>query len=198
MKRPAATRVGLGDPLETARFILRPLGYIEAFRLTASWRNDPEVLIALFQSLKPRSLRKWMRSPLLPRPKVRFAYAIIDRESGRSIGVHTVALSGYRSAYFTVAVSDRDWWGKGAVLETRATLINHFIRHAGTERFFGMVHGRNLSSIFNYQRLGFSHVGSWHRHKQDPVSGEIFDVVLFELFREQWQAGPFAEAIDEP
>lgn len=197
MSASAADGAALTRELETDGFILRRLSYLEAFRFTLPWRKDPDVLTALFQSSKPRSMRKWMRAPLLPRRKVRFTYAILAKATGKPIGVHTVMLSGHNSASFIVVLQDRDWWGKGVVLETRAKLMNHFIRHAGVERFFGVVYGRNLASIFNYQRLGFSHIGSWHRHHMDPVSGEVSDVVMFELFREQWQAGPFAEMKDE-
>lgn len=197
MSAPGPDRAALSRELETDGFILRPLNYFEAFRFTAPMRKDVDVLAALFHSRKPQSLRKWMRSPLLPRRKVRFSYLVIAKATGKPIGIHMVGLSGHKSAYFAVALHDRDWWGKGAVIETRTKLMNHFIRHADVERFFGMVDGRNLSSIFNYQRLGFTHTGSWHRHNRDPVTGEVSDVVMFELFREQWQAGPLAETTDE-
>jgi RimJ/RimL family protein N-acetyltransferase len=187
----------LARPIETERFILKPMGYFEALRVTGQWRKDPEILAALFQSRKPRSIRKWMRSAVLPNNRNRFTFAILPRETGIAIGAEIVSLSGYRSAYLTVALHDRDWWGKGVIVETRSKLIGHFFRHGDVERFFGTVEGRNLSSIFNYQRLGFKNVGAWHRHRQDPVSGEVYDLLHFEIFRDEWEAGPFAEASDE-
>ena len=86
----------------------------------------------------------------------------------------------------------REWRGKGVMLEVRAKVINHFFAN-GVERFYGNVEGRNAASIFNYNRLGFKHVGTMHRHKQDPVTGEVIDLVSFELFREDWDDGPWSE-----
>ena len=55
----------------------------------------------------------------------------------------------------------------------------------------------NAASIFNYRRLGFAHVGTEHRVRRDPVDGKVFDLLAFEIFREHWQQGPFAEKLDE-
>jgi len=186
----------LARPFETKRFELRPMSRWQAMRLTASWRKDPEILVAFFQSSKPRSLLRWLRGPLMPNNVDRFAYAILPRGSARPIGVEVVSLAGYRSASFAVALNDRSWRGKGVVTEVRSKLIDHLFAN-GIERVFGIVAARNASSIFNYKRLGFSHAGTWHRHRVDPVTGEVFDMVNFELFREKWISGPWAEKRDD-
>ena len=42
------------QPLETERFILRPLGRFEAFRIGRSnWNHDPEIMRNLIHSAKP-------------------------------------------------------------------------------------------------------------------------------------------------
>ena len=178
-------------PLETERFILKPMGLIEAVRVTNSWRHDPEILTGLMQTSKPRSLGHWLLRGPLPRTRNRFAFAIIPKGEQVPIGAHMVRLQGYRSAY-------RTWWGRNVVVEVRARLLNHFFAHCGVERFYGVVDSRNAASIFSYRRLGFDHVGTWHRHKQNPVTGEIIDFVNFELLRDQWMRGPFWHAPVEP
>jgi RimJ/RimL family protein N-acetyltransferase len=80
------------------------------------------------------------------------------------------------------------------VTEARTALINHFFRHAPVDRFVGELNGRNTASLFNYRRLGFDHVGTWHRHVRNPVTGEVLDVMMFELPREKWLASPLAAA----
>ena len=186
----------LSRPLETERFVLRPLNRVQTLWLTSAWRKDPEILVAFFQSSKPKSLLRCLPVPLLPNNTDRFAFAIHPKGVARPIGIDVVNLAGYRSAYFTVAVDDRSWRGRGVVTEVRAKLINHLFAN-GIERIFGIVAARNASSIFNYKRLGFSHVGTWHRHRVDPLTGEIFDMVNFELFRDKWLSGPWAERSDD-
>lgn len=183
--------------LETERFILKPMGMLEALRVTNGWRRDADILTGLMQSPKPLSLPTWLLRGPLPRTRNRFAFAIVPKGQEVAIGAHMVRLQGYRSAFGTVAVHDRSWWGKNVVVEVRARLLNHFFAHGGIDRFYGVVDSRNVSSIFSYRRLGFDHVGTWHRQKQNPVTGDIIDFVNFEMFRDQWMRGPFWEAPDE-
>ena len=99
-------------PLETERFLLKPMGMVETLRVTNRWRNDPDILNGLLQSPKPRSLGHWLLRGPLPRSKNRFAFAIIPKGKDEAIGAHMVRLQGYRSAFGTVAVHDRDWWSR--------------------------------------------------------------------------------------
>lgn len=183
--------------LETERFELKSLGPIECLRLTAPWRRDPDMLRALFQSAEPRSLLDWIRVGPSPDNLRRFGWAIIPKGTSVPIGIHTVRFDGYRSANCMVGISDRNWWGRDVVIEVRARLINHIFATAEIDRFGGMTASYNAASIFNYRRLGFAHVGTEHRVRRDAVDGKVFDLLSFEMFREQWQKGPFAETTDE-
>lgn len=183
--------------LETERFELKSLGPIACLRLTAPWRRDPDMLRALFQSAEPLSLPAWIQRGPSPDNLERFGWAIIPKGTATPIGLHTVRFAGYRSANCMVGISDRAWWGRDVVLEVRARLINHMFANAEIDRFGGMTASYNAASIFNYRRLGFAHVGTEHRVRRDPVDGKVFDLLAFEIFREQWQQGPFAEKSDE-
>lgn len=183
----------LAQDLETERFYLKSLGRIEAMRLTLPWRTDPEILLNIRRSSRPMSAWEWFRSGPIPNNIYRFVWAIIPKETGKPIGVHTVGVGGgYRTASMLVVVGDRDWWGKGVVVEIRPRIINHVFDNSDVERFKGSVNGRNIPSIFNYKRLGFANAGTWHRQHRDPVTGEYIDVVQFELLKENWEKGPYA------
>jgi len=182
----------LDVPLETERFVLQPLGPMASFRLTDRWRNDPELLSGLFQDSRPKGRLAWLLSGAIPIDAGRHAWSITPRGAAAPIGGHIIKTLGYRSAICTVALHDRDWWGKGVVVEVRARLMNHFFAHSDTERFYGIVSARNASSVFNYRRLGFDHTGTWHRALQDRATGEIIDLLHFEMFRARWQAGRFS------
>ena len=187
----------LSIPLETDRFELKPLTFVSALRTTGPWRTDAEILTAFFHTPKPRSIRKWLRSGMLPNGRNRFVFAICPKATAEPIGAEIVTLTNYRSAYSAVAIHDLGWRGKNVVLETRAALINHFMGKGDLVRFFGIVEGRNLASIFNYKRLGFTHAGTWHRHIQNPGTGEIIDLVYFELMRNAWMEGQYRENAGE-
>lgn len=183
----------LARDLETERFHLKSLGRWDAMRLTLPWRNDTEILLNIKRSSKPLSVWEWFRSGPIPNNVYPFVWAITPKDGGELIGVHTVAVGGgYRTASMLVVVHDRDWWGKGVVMEVRPRLINHVFDNSDVERFKGSVNGRNIPSIFNYKRLGFADAGTWHRQHRDPVTREYIDVVQFELLKENWEKGSHA------
>ncbi len=72
-------------------------------------------------------------------------------------------------------------------------MINHFLMYAPVDRFCGYVNARNFASIFNYRKLGFTHVGTLHRVTSDPVSGDVHDTLIFEMFRKEWEAREAAD-----
>jgi RimJ/RimL family protein N-acetyltransferase len=182
----------LARPLETERFELRPLNMLQTFQVTNCWRNDPEILSGIFVKAGMSPLN-WLRWGPFPDNIARFSFAIIPKSTSSAIGLHMVKLYEPRSARNVVGIHDRAWWGKGVVLEVRARLMNHFFRHGGVERFCGEAGARNTASIFNYRSLGYDHVGTQHSEKLDPMTGEPVDLMLFEIFRDRWMAGPFAE-----
>ena len=60
-------------------------------------------------------------------------------------------------------------------------------RNQVIDRICCTVTARNTASVFNYKKLGFNHVGTLHQAQCDPVSGELFDTLIFELLRADWE-----------
>jgi RimJ/RimL family protein N-acetyltransferase len=117
----------------------------------------------------------------------KFSHAIIPKGGGKPIGIHGMTLQKHRSATMVVAVHDREWWGKKAVAEVRSAVIDHAFEKGVVDRFCCTVNARNAASVFNYKKLGFRHVGTLHEAQCDPVSGELFDMLIFELLRVDWE-----------
>jgi RimJ/RimL family protein N-acetyltransferase len=176
----------LAQTLETERFLLDPVSRLTAFAISYPWTKDPELIGDFTSSSAPRTRRKWYREMTRPNNRTKFCHAIYPKGNSKPIGMHMTALRNHRSAQTSIAIHDRTWWGKGAVEEVRTRIIDHFFEHGPVDRFWAAVKARNLPSVFNYRKLGYRHVGTLHRSQSDPVTGEIFDMVLFELFREDW------------
>lgn len=178
----------LRKPVDSERFHLVPLGRRDAFRLTYRWTRDSAFMSSYCGSGEPRSPLKWYREMIRPNRHTKFVHAIIPHGQAEPIGVHTIALRPYRSCFLAVGIHDRGWWGKGVVQEARRRIIDHVFAHSEVERLSGQVVARNFSSIFNYQTLGFSHVGTLHRVRLDKATGEVQDMLIFEMFRDEWMA----------
>lgn len=174
-------------PVATERFVLEPLGPWRAFRLSFPWTRDAELMRTYTQSSARRSAWKWFREMARPNGRTRFAHAIRPHGAEAPIGIHFVRIKPHRSAYLSVIVADRAWWGKRVVEEVRAALIDHILAHAPVDRISAQVEARNFPSVFNYRKLGFAHVGTLHRAKADPATGEVYDLLIFELMRENWK-----------
>jgi RimJ/RimL family protein N-acetyltransferase len=181
---------GLAQTIETERFVLRPMGKLEALIVTWSWQNDPEILAGIYRRRKSRGLIHWLGHRPNPNNRTRFAFAIVPKGQRRIIGVHMLKRRGADTVNCTIGLHDRAWWGKNVVLEVRAALINHAFRN-GIDRVTGRSAARNAASVFNYRRLGFTLVSTQPTEPGDDVmiSGELLQ---FEMLRETWLKGPHA------
>ena len=48
--------------------------------------------------------------------------------------------------------------------------------------------GRNFASIFNYRKLGFAHVGTFHQCSWSVADSAPADLLLFEMMEADWRA----------
>jgi RimJ/RimL family protein N-acetyltransferase len=179
--------------LETARFVLRPAGMLEILRDPGHWRSNPRMYRNIYLLPGPMSFRSWMKYGPVPDGVDRFLFAIVPKGSTTAIGYHMIRPNGYQTAGSTVGIHDDAWLGKDVAVEVRAKLMNHFFRHGGVERFSSRIESRNHPSIYTYRKLGFQHVGTLHREKPDPNTGEPIDYLLFEMLKSTWKRGPYAE-----
>jgi len=179
---------GMDEPFSTQRFALEPLGRLRAFRISYDWTKDPELIHSYSGSAARRTRWRWYKEMLRPNRRTKFVHAVRPLDSAEPIGLHFTEIKPYRTAYLGIVIHDRSWWGKAAVEEVRRGMIERILEHAPVDRFCAYVNARNFASVFNYRKLGFVHVGTLHRCKADSVSGEIHDMLIFELFREEWLA----------
>lgn len=177
----------LAVPLRTERFLLQPLGRLAAYRWSYPASQDPAIMLGYSGSAVRRTRWRWFREMIRPDGRSKFVYGIVDAASQQRVGIHSVILRPHRTAVLGVVLPDRSWWGSAVVEEVRSRLIDHILEHQVADRFIGQVQARNFPSVFNYRKLGFAHVGTFHRMRWDPVSGSANDVLVFELLSENWR-----------
>lgn len=177
--------------LQTERFDLRPLSLWQAWSIgRREWLDDPEVAGAVTGGELRGSQWRLLRLMTRPNGRTKFIYGIYprDRPDAPPIGVETFRIYNYRTASLAVLIHDRDWWGKGVVHEVRRALISHILASPRVERIHGVVESRNFASIFNYQKLGFTHVGTTHRSSWSTLHQAPADMLTFEMLQENWPA----------
>lgn len=180
----------LFKPLRTERFDLTPLSAWQAASLTwAHWVCDPQMHEPLL--ITPRNARRirWWRRMIKGYGRKRIMHAITPHGSDEPIGLHLFLLRPWRTASLQIALHDRNWWGKDVVLETRIAFVDHIFESGLAERIDALVLARNVSSIYTYRRLGFTHSGTAHRAVEMPDGSGGGDIVIFEMMRENWRSG---------
>lgn len=179
-------RQPLEKRIESERFDLVPLGLWQAFRLTYPWTRDTEFMASFSGSGARRSRWRWFQEMVRPKKRKRIVYAIVPRGQTTPIGVYIISLSGYKSCRLGIGIQDRYWRGKGVAQEVRTRVLDHLFEHTDVERLYAEVAASNLPSVINCQKLGLAHVGTLHRAQCDPVSGQVHDLMIFEMFRDEW------------
>jgi RimJ/RimL family protein N-acetyltransferase len=179
--------------LETPRFILRPVGPLEVLRDPGGWRHTRHIYRDLYLVNRPMSLVAWLNRGPFPDQFRRFTSAIVPRGETRAIGYHMVKLRGPTSASFTIGIHDDAWLGKDVAVEARIRIINYYVRH-GLQRFTANVAATNFASIFTYRKLGYTYVGSMQSDRRHPETGAPVSFLSFEMLKENWMRGPYAEA----
>jgi len=179
--------------LETERFILRPAGFLEIMRDPGGWRTNRNIYLNVYFRKQPMSFRRWLKVGPFPDGRERFTFAIIPKGEATPVGYHMVRPNGWRTGGNTVGIHDEAWLGRNVAVEVRARLMNHFFRHGDIDRFTSRIPANNPASIFTYRKLGYAHVGTLHRERADPLTGEPLDFLLFEMLKENWMRGPYAE-----
>jgi ribosomal-protein-alanine N-acetyltransferase len=173
--------------LKTTRFALRSLKPTDASERWVRWLNDPEVmgpLNAPIQKADPAQLRAHIASA---DNNERYLIGIFDLESQVQIGFFMIEVDLlHRRATFNVVIGEKTWWGKGAVNEARAALLDEFFEHRSIDKAVGMPLARNFPAIFNYKAQGWRHEGTLRGHCRSVTDGRRLDQLQFAIRKEEW------------
>lgn len=173
--------------LSTERFDLRSVSQRWIARHTFAWSENEQVMAGLELQAGGWPLRRWRRRFAKADNRNRLIMAIFDKQNGGLVGYESVNIGGGNIAFIGVAIGDTDWWGKGLVVETRAALLDYLFGVRGCTRVWGTPFGRNFSSIYNYQRLGFKKEGVLRKGGRS-ANGDASDLVAFGMLADEWQA----------
>lgn len=177
------------EPLEltTGRFVLRSLAGDDIGARWIAWLDDPDILETLNTAPRrhtPASLAEQLRGY---DNRNHYQIGIFERRSGTHIGYHELNLNrGHGLIQTNVLIGEKDWWGKGVVLETRAALLDHFFFSDDLQKAIGKPLARNFPMVFNYKVQGWTLEGILRSHLVCRKSGERLDQYEFAMLREEW------------
>ena len=174
-------------PVRTERFDLVNCNRKEAVKVTLPWASNPEIMHNLMYEQPHFSQIKWASKVGKPDGRRLFYHAIVAREVKGTIGAHRIRLDRSGTAIMSIAVTAKSWWGKGVFEEVRIALMDHFSQSPLVERFFSRVLATNVSSIYNYKKIGFRLIGYDQRSWRAPSTDDVLDTMHFEYLAEDWR-----------
>lgn len=152
-----------------------------------AWAKDPELMENLNNPAQVINRTQLTRYIKKFNNKTSFHLGVFDKKSGLHIGFFTAHCDAKnRSAQTTVVIGDREYWGKGVVLEARGAIFDFLFNRVGVVKIWGSPFERNFPSIFNYKAQGFTCEGVLRKHVVN-VQGKRVDQYIFGLLREEWR-----------
>jgi len=171
--------------ITNGHIILRPLGKAD-IENRVRWFNDPEVrktLIINEQFGLEKTIR-WFEK--IQADKSRYEF-IIETTGGKTVGV--IGLAGidstHRTAEIYIVIGEKEYWGKGLMLETECLLIDWAFKTMGIEKIWAQTRPENIASLITMKKIGFQIEGTLRSEK--IVNGQRITVLHLGLLREDFK-----------
>jgi RimJ/RimL family protein N-acetyltransferase len=166
--------------------ILRPLEK-EDLTHKVKWYNDPEVsrTLILSERLELDKTILWFGGIQNNPSRIDW---LIENTNSRPIGL--ISLVGInteeKSAEIYIVIGEKDYWGRGVMLEAETRVIQWAIDTLGLEKIWAEARIDNIASAITMKKLGFK-INKALTKKQ-TISDQAVDILRFDLKRENFRA----------
>ena len=107
-------------------------------------------------------------------------------KEGKQIGTHSFVWSKIdKVAQIGVMIGDKNYWGKGVILETRSRLLNYALE-LGCKKIEASCDSINIPAIYNFVKQGWTKEGVRRAHR--IVDNQPVDLILFGMLAHEWNA----------
>jgi RimJ/RimL family protein N-acetyltransferase len=202
--------------LKGDRLYLRPLKESDITDEYLSWLSDPTVTRHLEVGIFPEnaaSVRQWLKG--MQSGAAAFAFAIIDKATGRHIG--NIALYDvnyvmhgvddgkpgweHRNVGTGIIIGRKEFWGKGYGTEAHHLVFDYAFRHLKIHKVVHRPVGDNVGSYKMVTKLGLKYEGVLRKHVF--IDGEFRDIIVMGMFKEDYYnsknpEGAFPDQNDSP
>lgn len=174
--------------LKTTNFYLQSLNIKDANKQHASWLNDKKVNAWLSSNWKNHDISTIKKFILTQDHYNTFHLGIFEAINKSHIGNFTILIDHYhKTAETRVLVGERNWWGKGVVIECRSSILEWLFNSIKVYKVYGQPSMKNIAAIFNYQKQGYECEAILKNHKTS-LDKIRYDVGIFSLTKKNWEA----------
>jgi RimJ/RimL family protein N-acetyltransferase len=155
--------------------------------LKVKWFNDPDVNKTLLveEKLELDKSLEWFERTRNDASRRDF---VVETAEGKPIGIIAlVHISDvHKTAEIYIVIGEKDYWGKGVMLEAESLLIGWAFNSLKLEKIWADAVESNIASIITMKKLGFQIEGTLR--KERFLRSRRIDVIRLGLLKEEFKA----------
>jgi len=175
----------LGTKITGDHIVLRPL--IKAdIENRVKWFNDPDVRKSLIVSeqFELEKTIRWFEKIQADDSRLEFVIETTEKTSVGIIGLAGID-STHRTAEIYLVIGQKEFWGKGVMLEAECLLINWAFNSLDLEKIWAEARPENIASVITMKKIGFNVEGALRSEKL--VDGKRIDVLRLGLLKNDFK-----------
>ena len=175
----------LGTTITGDHIVLRPLNKTD-IENRVRWFNDPDVRKTLIinERFELGKTICWFEKMQADDSRLEF---VIETTEKTAVGV--VGLAGispvHRTAEIYLVIGQKEFWGKGVMLEAERLLIDWAFNSLGLEKIWAEARPDNIASIITMKKIGLQVEGTLRCDK--IVDGRRIDVLRLGLLKNEFK-----------
>jgi RimJ/RimL family protein N-acetyltransferase len=146
------------------------------------WFNDPRIrkTLIISEQFELDKTTRWFEKMRTDSSRAEFVIETIDKIPIGIIGLSSID-STHRTAEIYIVIGEKDFWGKGVMLEAESLLIDWAFNSVGLEKIWAEARPENVASLITMKKLGFNVEGTLRSEK--IVDGARIDVLRLGLLK---------------
>jgi RimJ/RimL family protein N-acetyltransferase len=151
------------------------------------WFNDPDVrkTLIISEQFELEKTIRWFERLQADDSRTEFII-----ETPQKVPVGIIGLAGidskHRTAEIYIVIGQKEFWGKGVMLEAENLLIDWAFDSLGLEKIWAQTRPDNIASIITMKKIGFQIEGTLRNEK--IVNGQRTTVLHLGLLREDFKS----------
>jgi ribosomal-protein-alanine N-acetyltransferase len=165
--------------------MLRPLAKAD-IENRVKWFNDPDVRKTLIinERFELEKTIQWFEKTQSDDSRLEFVI-----ETSQKVPIGIIGLAGinrtHKTAEVYIVIGQKEFWGKGVMLEAEILLIDRAFNSLGLEKIWAETRSDNVASIITMKKIGFEVEGTLRNEK--IVNGQRITVLRLGLQREDFK-----------
>jgi ribosomal-protein-alanine N-acetyltransferase len=145
--------------------VLRPLSKAD-IENRVKWFNDPDVRKTLIinERFKLEKTIQWFEKIQSDDSRLEFVIETLQKVPIGIIGLAGINRT-HKTAEIYIVIGQKEFWGKGVMLEAECLLIDRAFNSLGLEKIWAEIRSDNVASIITMKKIGFEIEGTLRNEK---------------------------------